>query len=182
MSFFTENTLNQCRLVLWFGNASQFVATLLPMKPTTLHIYGSTYIKSRYCENCQQSAFVLDNKMSCCGRSVPVPVADRYRVEVDTTNHKRQRVPKWLKDAILEEQGNKCFYCGDEFESWRKVDGQARCVKLQWDHLLPFSYNGNNANFVAACAECNQAKKARIFATVQEAKNFCRLKMHERKT
>lgn len=151
-------------------------------KLRTLHIYGDTKIQSRYCPTCNQTAFVVERKLTCCGRPVESLDSERFKIEIDTINHRRRPVPAWLRAAILEEQKNRCFYCGDEFGSYRKLNGVVRQVRLEWDHVVPFSYNGNNADFVAACKQCNAAKHARMFSTMQEAKTFCRIKLNERKT
>lgn len=148
----------------------------------TLHIYGSTRLESDYCPDCQAHAFILGGKFSCCGKQCE---SDKWKdliVEVDTSNKKRQHPGAQERKIILEDQENKCFYCGDEFGQWRHINGTPKMVRLQWDHVVPFSYNGNNHEFVAACAECNIAKRALHFSDAEEAKTYLRLKMHERKS
>lgn len=78
--------------------------------------------------------------------------------------------------GILEDQDNRCFYCGLRFGEWYHDGKFARERSVRWDHLLPYSYsfNNNNDNFVAACQQCNGIKSARVFETLDEAAEFVR--------
>ncbi len=151
-------------------------------KLRTLHIYGSTVLESDFCERCGADSFIIQGKLVCCGSLPPHESWKDLKIEIDTSNKRRKRPPWYQRQEILSEQNNCCFYCEDEFGTWRHVSGTPRIVQLQWDHVVPFSFNGNNYEFVAACRECNQAKGALHFSDALEAKQFLQLKMHERKT
>jgi 5-methylcytosine-specific restriction endonuclease McrA len=45
-------------------------------------------------------------------------------------------------------------------------------LKVNWDHVVPFSYSQNNYayNFVAACQICNGIKGSQMFKTLEEAR------------
>lgn len=148
----------------------------------TLHIYGSTVLESDFCKHCEMDSFIVEGRLVCCGAFPPHESWKNLKIEIDTSNKKRCRPPNWEQKLILRQQHNSCFYCEDEFHTWRYVEGKPRIVQLQWDHVVPFSYNGNNYEFVAACRECNQMKRALHFANAQEAKQYLQMKMYERKT
>lgn len=150
------------------------------MKLRTLHIYGQVSIQSDYCQKCEIYAFIVRGRMTCCGSIAPKQEWQRLKIEVDTSNNKRARVPAWLRREILDKQNNKCCYCDADFDSWRRIDGKIRQVRIHWDHFVPFSYNGNNHSIVAACAECNLAKRAMHFATIEEARQCLAVKIYER--
>jgi len=152
------------------------------MSSRTLHVYGSTLLHSEYCPDCQNDSFIVGGAFVCCGRKPPPKEWSRLKVEVDPSHKRRKQPGQAEKRSILREQNNCCYYCGDEFGSWRHIRGVPRRVNVEWDHVLPFSYNGNNAEFVAACHECNQSKNTRIFSDMEEAKQYLQLRMHEKKT
>lgn len=72
--------------------------------------------------------------------------------------HKRRRsIPRSVREAIAERDGNRCRYCG------RKAAGL-----LQMDHLIPFSLGGGeeSINLVMTCPPCNSRKRNMIAADV----------------
>lgn len=85
----------------------------------------------------------------------------------------RRKKPRVVDRArTLEIQGNKCLYC--EIPIGTKVWRGAREIHLRanWDHFVPYSYLAANpaANWVLACHVCNGIKVARMFDTVQAAR------------
>jgi hypothetical protein len=66
---------------------------------------------------------------------------------------------------ILEKQDCRCAYCNIPLNE----------VQIEWDHFLPYAYSKDNSrsNIVAACRACNQAKRARIFASEADLTDFC---------
>lgn len=153
------------------------------MKPTeTFHIYGQTVIPSRICERCKIDAFIIDGQMSCCGFSVSEREESRFKIEIDKPCSQRRRGPSGkLRRKILEDQDGQCFYCGDRFGSFRKLDCKRKMVKLTWDHVVPFAWDGNNQEFVGACAECNATKGSLHFGSLDEAKIYLQSRIYERK-
>ena len=84
---------------------------------------------------------------------------------------RRRRPGKLARDRILEAQGNRCFYCRLPFGGVIYRRSRPVTLRLEWDHVLPFSYSLDNrpANFVAACHVCNGIKGALYFDTPAKA-------------
>lgn len=147
-----------------------------------LHIYGHVVLESEWCPDCQQQAFIIAGVRTCCRHPATKRDYDGLKIEVDLVGKKRKRLSAFRKKCILDEQNNRCFYCEDEFNTWRTWEGKPRLVKLQWDHVVPFSYDGNSEEFVASCQECNQIKYAHHFADREAAKTYLKMKIYEKKT
>lgn len=71
-----------------------------------------------------------------------------------TRNAHRTKVPKHVRFEVLRRDGFRCRYCG-------AVPDETQLVV---DHVHPVKYGGSNApeNLVAACADCNGGKNARL--------------------
>lgn len=69
------------------------------------------------------------------------------------------------KIQILEAQDCRCAYCNVGLDE----------VQIEYDHFIPRAWRRNDKveNIVAACRACNQAKKARLFATEADLRAFC---------
>ena len=172
--------------MLCFGNATQSVVTLMPKPLRTAHIYGSTVIPSAYCPDCDQHSFLLAKEhrgprcFSCCGKVAPTDFETRITVEVDGSVKKRQEPSRAEQRRILDKQRNRCLYCDAAFGAWRQIYGKPRRVLVAWDHVVPFSYDGNNDEFAAACSECNGAKHNLHFPTLDDARIHLQMKLHEK--
>lgn len=90
------------------------------------------------------------------------------------TGGDRRRYPRKVeRDRVIDRQGNACLYCGLTIGTliWRRN----RVVRLvaNWDHFVPYAYCARNdgANWVLACHVCNRIKAARMFDTVQQARD-----------
>lgn len=173
---------NAATILILVVNASQCTATDMALKSKTLHIYGRTVIPSQFCKACNQEAFVIDGKFACCGQRPEEIEKVRFRIETDKIGAKRKRPTITTQRELLKAQNNRCFYCGDEFGSWRKLEGRLLPVVLNWDHLVPHCFDGNNHEFVAACRECNHTKYSVMFSSLEEAKTYLSLRIHEKKT
>lgn len=169
-------------LIKCVDNAKQLILNGVVKTIRRLHIYGSTVIPSQKCPSCGDRAFVIDGRMSCCDVRVYGQVGDEFKIEVDKVGARRGYPPAWRQREILLEQANRCFYCGDEFGTYRTLSGKNRVVKLSWDHVVPFSFDGNNRDYVAACSVCNGIKNNLHFADIETAKAHCSLKIHEKKS
>jgi len=137
--------------------------------------YGSTAIYRAQCPSCKSMSFVIDGLMSCC--DVEAPKATSFRKKrVSTSESRRHQLPKELKRKILIAQDNKCIYCGHVFGERYWHPGKSRFVKLRvhYDHLVPWSYSGNNSgnNIAAACNLCNMAKSDLMFNSLDEARVY----------
>ena len=75
------------------------------------------------------------------------------------------RLTKNQKIEILEAQECRCAYCNIGLDE----------VLIEYDHFIPRAWRRNDKieNIVAACKTCNQAKKARYFATEADLRAFC---------
>lgn len=73
---------------------------------------------------------------------------------------------------VQEVQGNRCLYCELPIGTsiWRR--SQTVILRTNWDHFVPYSYLARNPdnNWVLACHVCNGVKTARMFDTVQAAR------------
>ena len=69
--------------------------------------------------------------------------------KLDEATPKRKDLSIYRDILLKELQGNRCFYCGNEF---------AR--KIEVDHLIPWSFvkTDNLWNFVLSCPHCNNVK------------------------
>ncbi len=79
---------------------------------------------------------------------------------------KNSRKPsKSVQYQILLNQDCRCAYCNIGLDE----------VQIEWDHFVPHAWRGVNRddNYVAACKACNQAKKARYFASEADLSDFC---------
>lgn len=79
---------------------------------------------------------------------------------------RRHKPSRGLQAALLHQQKNRCAYCGWEFGTIR----QGRVVDLQWDHVIPFVFNGKNEMFVASCGACNRRKSSKLYCEIETVK------------
>ena len=93
------------------------------------------------------------------------------------TEAARRTPPARLKKQLLVEYGNRCAYCRLDFgtdvhRDKRNGGVQITTLRLNWDHLDPYSYVASNPddNWVPACHICNQLKGASRFDSFQEAR------------
>ncbi len=160
-------------------------------KPDLIGIYGNVHLPKRWCDKCGGYAFVIQGELQCCGSGI---------LDFEPKAYKRESSPEItrvqphgaMKQLILKQQNNTCFYCERMFGSrvrikWKtlRIGGHQRettarffykavTLRLNWDHLVPWSYsqNNNTDNFVAACNYCNRWKGAIVFRDVAEAQIF----------
>ncbi len=145
-------------------------------------LYGNVAIERTVCPKCSDWSLVLDGRTLCCDeRLADTEPPEKFRRMSEPEF--RRKIPR-LKErqAILEEQGNRCFYCDRRFGShvWRGL--RRLVVRLAWDHLLPYSMTANNYahNFVAACSICNGLKSNHVFHTIEEARIYVQAKAAEK--
>lgn len=96
-------------------------------------------------------------------------------------NGSRKRPRETDKRRISELQSGRCLYCdlpiGAEIIRWsdpgHKRNGLV-VLRPQWDHFVPYSYSLRNpsANWVLACHVCNGIKTARMFDSVEKAREL----------
>lgn len=117
--------------------------------------YGAVAIQRAFCPICRNWTLVVDGRTSCCGTRLETQ-EDLPQHRQTETGGKRKRPTARDQSLILAAQEFKCYYCEAEFN---ETDTQ-----LTWDHVVPFSYSGDNRrdNFVAACQFCNSKKNDQI--------------------
>ena len=86
----------------------------------------------------------------------------------------QRRRPRQAERArVLAAQGNRCLYC--ELPIGTQIERGTKRVILRphWDHFVPYSYAQRNqsTNWVLACHVCNGLKPARMFTSVQAARD-----------
>ena len=97
---------------------------------------------------------------------------------------KRKRIPTWLRRAVIEKCGTKCFYCGKKgvidksrpgfpnvlekerhkhYLNWECTSFIWRQKSMHLDHVIPVSRGGKTElnNLVVACEFCNENKRAK---------------------
>jgi len=134
-----------------------------------LAIYGNVKIPRIYCGRCKRMTLVIGGITACCDEPITM-VRKRLKKKVMIEHlNKRKLPPKKERKRILLVQGNHCLYCNKEFGTPYYYKNKHYFTKINWDHLVPFSYSRENkSNFVAACNICNHLKSDLIFETVQE--------------
>lgn len=77
---------------------------------------------------------------------IEVPILGRWAGQAG-----RQYIPKQVRDAVFERDGNQCSYCPDDVGPFHL------------DHIVPVVLGGTNApeNLTVACAKCNLSKGAK---------------------
>ncbi len=140
------------------------------MKPRVhTAIYGNIALLRGYCSECKGYAFILEGKMACCGeRSTDAP--ERFKRMSDCPEFRRGPSVKWQK-YIMAQQHCRCFYCNRTFGSTVYRSTKPVRLKVNWDHINPYTYSldNRNQNFVAACHVCNGIKSSLIFRSVDDA-------------
>lgn len=140
-----------------------------------LLVYGSTCVQSEYCPKCNTLSWINKGKLKCCGMAVESRPSDDFKI-MTQIRIKRKAWPQQLVADLLAKQNGRCFYCGAEFGSWRIVHGKPEPVKMNIDHVVPFTYNGDNTEFVAACSRCNGHKASKYFDSMDALKLFFKQK------
>ncbi len=95
---------------------------------------------------------------------------------------KRKSIAPGEKEALLEAQHNRCFYCGMQFGEFFMHGEDLVKIKPAFDHTLPyiFFYNNKPSNFVAACVQCNGIKSAKVIMDVEERIDYVRRRREEK--
>lgn len=142
------------------------------MGRTHAALYGNVKLQRSYCWSCQRWAIVLDSTLQCCERSTessPTTV-----VRMSPADARRRLPPLRERRAIYEKQGGRCLYCLLEFGSLVWKNGRVVQLKLEWDHMVPWSYSQNNGgqNFCAACHVCNASKSNKMFDSLEDAREY----------
>ncbi len=144
-------------------------------------LYGQVAIPRMFCEACQGTAFVLDNRLACCNKAMPNLDCHR-RVRVSDVAMGRSGPSKKWREFILKMQEHRCYYCNRLFGGRVYRGTKEIRLKLHWDHVNPYVYSLNNRdqNFVAACHVCNGIKSAFVFNRLEEVLTYVQGKWEEK--
>lgn len=134
-------------------------------------LYGRIRMLRSWCDSCDSWAFVQGGKMACCGEP---HVGDPARFRRMSESPPRSVPSREDQRLILAIQENRCFYCQRLFGSVVYIKNRRRVLSVNWDHMVPWSYSGDNSpkNFVAACRLCNSWKGSIMFQSVDEARVY----------
>lgn len=83
-------------------------------KTPVMALYVNVALERGYCSTCGGTAFIKNERFVRCDTPVVVKPKKFYR-ETEAPQH-RKTPSKSEKDRILEEQEDRCFYCGVRFE------------------------------------------------------------------
>lgn len=155
-----------------------------PKKAPKSHmaLYGNVAIPRAYCNSCKSMAMIISGEFGCCGKKLE----DEISREAKRMSHPpgwREKPSRAEQARILSEQSNVCLYCEMRFgRSVWSAAGKEIVLRVEWDHLIPFSYAQNNkvGNFCAACHICNRLKGALMFQTLEEARIHVTQKWEEK--
>lgn len=144
-----------------------------------LALFGNRAIPRIWCKDCRCMAFVIDSELQCCGSSQDVEIKTWKRESL--ASGVRSRPGAKIRNAILENQGNCCLYCGRKFGEVITLFHKETIVRCLWDHIVPFSYLQGNpgGNWAACCQMCNGWKGSTVFDSLDEAMGFLRDKWQE---
>lgn len=101
------------------------------------------------------------------------PLSGSYRWYYLGVTVSRGYPPVSVQVALLEEQDNRCLYCGHKFgDLVVRKNNDWQWLELNWDHFVPYSYCASNHddNWVAACHLCNSYKSDLLFKDVLEVR------------
>jgi hypothetical protein len=140
-------------------------------------VYGSIVIPRAFCPDCEEWAFVIKSRLACCDAPATEEGIARARFErMCEAGYKRQIPTREVQRAILEHQGDRCFYCGSAFGDSAHREGRSEPRRLTpvWDHVEPFAWQANNQplNFVASCSVCNGIKSNLMFESKEDARLY----------
>lgn len=135
-------------------------------------VYGNVTLFRGTCPDCKGTAIILEGLYQCCDK--PVEVKPKEFLRLSESIGKRHKPNKKTKEYLLAIQGNACLYCEKSFNSFTYRNYKPVKLKLNWDHLIPYSYNQNNwhENWCAACHICNGIKSNKMFETIEECRNY----------
>ena len=150
------------------------------VKPAII-LFGNVSIPRAYCDECEVQSLIVHGHYNCCGRPVGHLVIKRY-MRVSTPEYVRRGPKRKVKKIILNQQEDRCFYCGVLFGTEGFRHATPIRISHQWDHQLPFSLTQNNQaeNFAAACHVCNGLKGSMVFQTLEEAQVWLALRRKDK--
>ena len=136
--------------------------------------YGDVQMERMYCEQCKEMCLVVKGRKQCCDRPTKTRVSKACVEYITPPEKRRISLSKKQKKAMIEDQGNRCFYCLREFGSAYLRNGVVKSLKVHFDHINPYvmTYNNQKENYVASCNVCNLLKSSKVFSTIEEIREY----------
>lgn len=134
---------------------------------------GKVTLAKWACPICGEENLTGFDNLECqCGRSFEP--SGKEKVRVIPVSSRRKPVSRKKAKQLAEEQGGRCFWCGNEFGEYIVKQGIVRRLEVVVDHLVPWAYSLNHGqeNFVAACQICNGWKSSLVFASEEDCRGF----------
>ena len=90
---------------------------------------------------------------------------ERSRQSGDTVAGEKQEIPRTVRAAVLERDGNRCVNCGWSPSDGKRPTGLPAFDVLSIDHMIPECRGGQTVpgNLVTLCMGCNLKKAGRTF-------------------
>jgi 5-methylcytosine-specific restriction endonuclease McrA len=139
---------------------------------THLALYGNEGIQRALCPECEEWSFVIDGEIVCC--DIPIQKKPKKTKRISDVHFKRRKPSPLIQRKILEDQDYCCLYCDVNVYGYTYKKERPVKVRLNWDHMVPYIYSGNNKedNFAAACHVCNGIKSDMMFETIDDARLY----------
>lgn len=137
-------------------------------------IFGRISMIRMLCPECGNMSLVIDGRSACCDVDHVAPPEEARPRRVSDGSIARHLPSEAYKRQTLDAQGGRCIYCDGEFGSYVYIGIKPKKLKINWDHFVAWSFDGNNEarNFVAACQVCNMIKGNKYFPDVVSAKEY----------
>jgi len=140
------------------------------IKKVFLTEYGSVWLGRVYCDDCECMTIVLQKRKQCCDARIEYVERDelelkRVRMSRDL---ERKSISRELRKRILKRHDNKCEYCDKELT-----------IRICYiDHFIPVhhAHDMGEHNLVPACRRCNLIKGARVFSSLEQAREYIKEK------
>ena len=114
---------------------------------------------------------VVDDIKQCCDKKADDPISNKYEIMVQV-NRRKAQLGVEQKNRIIKSQDNKCYYCGEDLKRLYFRKGKIKLTKINFDHVIPFSFSHINGEMVASCNLCNSIKHDKIFKNIDDIKVY----------
>ena len=152
------------------------------MRKKEIVFYGNTTLERCRCGACKQMAFVIDNQFQCCGGDYIEQDTGTETVYEVRPEWRRKGPSKGRRKELLEQQENKCIYCGQLFGTYAKKKRKTVKLQVRYDHFMPYcsAFNNKDENYVAACNICNGIKADKSFDSIEAARDHIMHRIYEK--
>lgn len=138
-------------------------------------LYGKITLHSEFCEKCQSESFIINGKFRCCGS-----ICEKEPTAWKRMSATARRRPHWtvgLKEKLIDEQSQNCFWCGISFFRQEFRNGFPAVKTIHIEHIEPFVFSADDSenNIVASCSICNQLKHDLMFKDIYECREYIQI-------